>query len=60
MVQTHGRPTSQTVKAFLAAGYSERDLLYIVLAIAVKTLSNFFNHAFATELDEKFAAYKVA
>ena len=60
MVQTHGRPTSQTVKAFLAAGYSERDLLYIVLAIAVKTLSNFSNHAFATELDEKFAAYKVA
>ena len=60
MVQTHGRPTSQTVQAFLAAGYSERDLLYIVLAIAVKTLSNFSNHAFATELDEKFAAYKVA
>jgi alkylhydroperoxidase family enzyme len=48
------------VQSFLAAGYSERDLLYIVLAIAVKTLSNFSNHAFATELDEKFAAYKVA
>ena len=60
MVQTHGRPSQETVQSFLAAGYSERDLLYIVLAIAVKTLSNFSNHAFATELDEKFAAYKVA
>ena len=60
MVQTHGRPSQGTVQSFLAAGYSERDLLYIVLAIAVKTLSNFSNHAFATELDEKFAAYKVA
>jgi uncharacterized peroxidase-related enzyme len=60
MVQTHGRPSPATVQAFLAAGYTERDLLYIVLAIAVKTLSNFSNHAFATEVDEKFAAYKVA
>lgn len=60
MVQTHGRPSPATVQAFLGAGYSERDLLYIVLAIAVKTLSNFSNHAFATEVDEKFAAYKVA
>lgn len=59
MVQTQGRPSPATVEAFLAVGFSERDLLYIVLAIAVKTLSNFSNHAFATELDEKFAAYKV-
>ncbi|CAN7636955.1 carboxymuconolactone decarboxylase family protein [Acidovorax delafieldii] len=60
MAQTHGRPNPKTVTSFLAAGYCERDLLYIVLAIAVKTLSNFSNHAFATDLDERFAAYKVA
>jgi uncharacterized peroxidase-related enzyme len=60
MVKTHGRPSAETVKTFLDAGYQERDLLYIVLAIAVKTLSNFSNHAFATEVDERFAAYKVA
>lgn len=60
MVESHGRPGPDTVKAFLDAGYQERDLLYIVLAIAVKTLSNFSNHAFATEVDERFAAYKVA
>jgi len=33
--------------------------LYVILAIAVKTLSNYSNHAFATPVDEVFAAYKV-
>ncbi|TBR12576.1 MAG: carboxymuconolactone decarboxylase family protein [Rugosibacter sp.] len=60
MVKSHGQPSAATVKTFLDAGYQERDLLYIVLAIAVKTLSNFSNHAFATEVDERFAVYKVA
>lgn len=60
MVRSHGRPSEETVRAFLNAGYQERELLYIVLAIAVKTLSNFSNHAFATPVDERFAAYKVA
>jgi len=60
MVTSRGRPSRKTVQAFLDAGYKERDLLYIVLAIGVKVLSNFSNHAFATEVDEKFAAYKVA
>lgn len=60
MVQSHGQPGPETVKSFLDAGYKESDLLYIVLAIAVKTLSNFSNHLFATPVDERFAAYKVA
>ena len=60
MVRTQGRPSEQTVQAFLDAGFDEKKLLYIVLALAVKTLSNFSNHAFATEVDERFAAYRVA
>lgn len=59
MVNSHGRPGAETVKTFLDAGYKETDLMYIVLAIAVKTLSNFSNHLFATPVDERFAAYKV-
>jgi len=59
MVQSHGQPSTETVKTFLDAGYKETDLMYIVLAIAVKTLSNFSNHLFATTVDERFAAYKV-
>lgn len=59
MVQSHGQPSVAVVQAFLDAGYQERDLMYLVLAIAVKTLSNFSNHLFATPVDDKFAAYKV-
>lgn len=60
MVAKHGQPSQAVVKAFLTAGYQERDLLYIILAAAVKTLSNYSNQAFGTQVDEKFAAYKVA
>lgn len=60
MVKTHGRPREGAVASFLANGFGERDILYLVLAIAVKTLSNFSNHAFATPLDEMFSAYRVA
>lgn len=59
MVKSHGQPRPETVTSFLEAGYQESDLLYIVLAIAVKTLSNFSNPIFATPVDERFAAYKV-
>jgi uncharacterized peroxidase-related enzyme len=59
MVRTNGRPNQGMVTAFLDAGYQEKHILYIVLAIAVKVLSNFSNHAFGTELDARFAAYKV-
>lgn len=59
MVKSHGRPSPETVETFLDAGYKETDLMYIVLAIAVNTLSNFSNHLFATPVDERVAAYKV-
>lgn len=59
MVKTQGRPGTATVQDFLNAGFQERDVLYIVLAIAVKTLSNYSNHAFATPVDDVFSAYKV-
>jgi uncharacterized peroxidase-related enzyme len=60
MVRTNGRPDHDKVAAFLDAGYQEQHILYIVLAISVKVLSNFSNHAFGTELDARFEAYKLA
>lgn len=56
MVVSRGRPGKADVERFLAAGYSERNILEIVLAIAVKTLSNYSNHLFHTPLDDRFAA----
>lgn len=55
MVTSRGLPSRADVEAFLAAGYRERHILEIVLAIAVKTLSNYANHLFHTPLDPMFA-----
>ncbi|MDD4882019.1 MAG: carboxymuconolactone decarboxylase family protein [Gallionellaceae bacterium] len=55
LVKKRGLPGKADVLAFLAAGYSERQILEIVLAIAVKTLSNYANHLFHTPLDGLFA-----
>lgn len=56
MVAKRGLPGKADVAAFLAAGFTERQILYIVLAISVKTLSNYSNHLFHTQLDERFAS----
>ena len=50
-----GRPDRADVTAFLQAGYTERHILEIVLAISVKTLSNYANHLFETPVDEMFS-----
>jgi uncharacterized peroxidase-related enzyme len=55
MVQSRGFPKQADVQAFLAAGYNERQILEIVLALAVKTISNYSNHLFGTEVDPPFA-----
>lgn len=57
MVRSQGAPDRNAVDAFLAAGFDEVKVLYVILAISVKTLSNYSNHAFATPVDDMFAAY---
>lgn len=57
LVQRHGRPQPETVQSFLQAGFEERDVLWLILAAAVKTLSNFTNHALGTPLDERFTGH---
>lgn len=56
MVLRRGLPSKADVSEFLAAGYGERQILEIVLAISVKTLSNYANHLFHTPLDAMFAS----
>jgi len=57
MVDSRGNPPPEELQAFRDAGYSDRQALEIVLAMAVKTLSNFSNHLMHTEPDGPFAAY---
>ncbi|MCX7172487.1 MAG: carboxymuconolactone decarboxylase family protein [Proteobacteria bacterium] len=54
MVASRGLPSSADAEAFLAAGHEDRHILGIVLAISVKTLSNYTNHLFHTPLDAMF------
>ncbi len=56
MVVKRGLPSKADVRAFLVAGYGERQILEIVLAVAVKTLSNYANHLFHTPVDAMFAS----
>lgn len=54
MVRTRGRPTQADLAALHAEGYTDRHVLAIILAIGVKTLSNFTNHFADTPLDRFF------
>jgi len=58
MVLTRGRPTASDVDRFTRAGYGEKHILGIILAISVKTISNYSNHVFATEVDDAFSGRK--
>jgi AhpD family alkylhydroperoxidase len=60
---SRGRPEPATIQMFLDAGFDEKHLPGIVLAIGIKTLSNYTNHLFDTPLDgvfkvREFAAFK--
>jgi alkylhydroperoxidase family enzyme len=55
MLITRGRPSAHDLEQFLTAGYTELFVLEIILAIAVKTISNYSNHLFDTPLDEVFS-----
>ncbi|MCD9624258.1 hypothetical protein [Rhabdothermincola salaria] len=48
-------PTDADLTAFTNAGYREEEVLQIVLAIAVKTISNYTNHLCHTEVDDVFS-----
>lgn len=54
LIQSRGRPLASEAQAFVAAGYSEKQILDLILAIGVKTFSNYANHIFATPVDPAF------
>lgn len=58
MIETSGNPSKDAIAIFHSAGYTDTDVLSIVLAMSVKVLSNYSNHLFATELDAPFEDYK--
>lgn len=58
MVVSRGNPGKAAVDAFIDAGYTEQQVLGVVLAIAAKTISNSVNHLAGTAVDPVFASYQ--
>ena len=56
IVETRGRPDQVDLDRFVEAGYSEAQVLQIILAVGIKTLSNYTNHVCRTPLDAAFAS----
>lgn len=54
MVTCRGWVEKNVIENFLAAGFEEKHILAILLAISVKTISNYSNHLFDTPVDEVF------
>ncbi len=56
LVDKRGWVSDDDVAAFLSAGYTQAQILEIILAASLKTLSNYANHVAETPLDDAFAS----
>lgn len=56
--KTRGWPEQQAVEAFLNAGYTEQNILEVILGTSLKVLSNYTNHIAQTPLDDAFKPAK--
>lgn len=52
VVNSRGQITDQDVKAFLNAGFTASNVLEIILAVGMVTLTNYTNHIAKTPLDD--------
>ena len=57
VVENRGR-AEEEVKAFLAAGFTKAQVLEVILAVALKLISNYTNQVADIPLDEAFQAYR--
>jgi AhpD family alkylhydroperoxidase len=57
MVRERGRVNDPAISAFLAAGFTKRNVLDIILGIAQKTMSNYTNHLANTPVDPMFTKH---
>ncbi|MBI4502044.1 MAG: carboxymuconolactone decarboxylase family protein [Gemmatimonadetes bacterium] len=57
VVEQRGRVSDDTLQGFFDAGYQQAQVFEVLLAVAMKTLSNYVNHIAATPLDEQFKGF---
>lgn len=58
VVRARGWISDEELGLFLRAGFTNRQVVDVLLAIAQKTLSNYLNHIARTPVDSAFAAAK--
>lgn len=54
VTEKRGYPSEMSLRDFFAQGYTQAQVLEVVLGISFKTLSNYTNHLAKTPLDEAF------
>lgn len=54
--ESRGWPTDAQIERFMEAGYTQQNVLEVILGTALKTLSNYTNHIAETDLDPAFVA----
>ncbi|MBW4544350.1 MAG: carboxymuconolactone decarboxylase family protein [Symplocastrum torsivum CPER-KK1] len=57
LIQARGWLDDLEIEAFLAAGYTQQQVLEVILGIAIKILHNYTNHIAKTPLDKPFQPY---
>jgi uncharacterized peroxidase-related enzyme len=57
LVRERGRVNADELAAFRAAGYGERQVLDILVAVSQKVLSNYLNHIAETPVDAPFEQF---
>ena len=58
VVRDRGMLKEDRLQAFIDLGYSKANILDVILAAAMKTISNYANHIMHPELDSSMQAYK--
>lgn len=58
VIEKRGWLDEAEIEAFLSAGYSNAQMLEVIVGIAQKTLSNYINHIVQTPLDDAFEPNK--
>lgn len=54
LVARRGYVSRETIQFFFDAGYKKEQLLEVLIAIGIKTISNYFDHIAALEIDDEF------
>ncbi|MEU9759008.1 carboxymuconolactone decarboxylase family protein [Streptomyces sp. NPDC047985] len=58
VMEGHGHVEPETMEAFLAAGYTRRNALEVVLGLGVYTISTYANRMTGAPVDEPFKAFE--